>query len=128
MLEHNMRHTDDQILSGYYKYHQTNADADFWAWEEIDELCHDLASGLRITGKLIESAPSDWSLNCIGAGPLENLVYRFELLAVTAIAAIAETSERMRRAILSVNVDDDSPGRAAWEALLRKHHGDIDAL
>ena len=123
-----MRHTDDQILSGYYKHQQTNADEDFWAWEEVDELCHDLASGLRITGKLIESAPSDWSMSCIGAGPLENLVYRFELPAVTAIAEIAETSVRMQRAILSINVDDASPALAAWEALLRKHHGDINAL
>ena len=123
-----MRYTDDQILSGYYKHQQTNAEEDFWAWEEVDELCHDLSSGLRITEKLIESAPSDWCLRCIGAGPLENLVDRFELSAVTAIAEIAETSERMQRAILSVNVDDDSPALRAWEALLRKHHGDIDAL
>ncbi|MFZ3174541.1 MAG: hypothetical protein WA146_06555 [Thiobacillus sp.] len=123
-----MLHTDDQILSGYYKHQQTNADEDFWAWEEVDELCHDLASGLRITGKLIESAPSDWSLSRIGAGPLEDLVYRFDLPAVKAIAEIAATSERMQRAILSVNVDDDSPALAAWEVLMRKHYGDIDAL
>ena len=123
-----MHHTDEQILSGYYKHQQTNADDGFWAWEEVDELCRDLASGLCITGKLIESAPSDWSLSCIGAGPLENLVSRFELPAVTAIAEIAETSKRMQRAIRSVNVDDDSPALAAWEALLRKHHEDIDAL
>lgn len=122
-----MRPTDEQILSGYYRHQKTMAD-DFWAWERVDELCRNLTSGLCITQKLIESAPSDWSLSCIGAGPLENLVYRFELPAVTAIAEIAETSRRMQRAIRSVNVDDDSPALAAWEALLRKHHRDVDAL
>lgn len=122
-----MCHTDDQILTGYYKHQQTNADEDFWAWEEVDELCQDLTSGLRITGKLVESAPSDWSLSCIGAGPLEDLVDRFEMSAVTAIAEILRTSVRMQRAILSVNVDDDSPALAAWETLLRKYHGEIDA-
>ena len=124
-----MLHTDDQIVSGYYKHQQTQADEDFWAWEEVDELCHHLSSGLRITQKLIESAPSDWSLALIGAGPLEDLVYRFKLPAVNAIAAIAEKCERMQRAMRSVNIDEDQPAlEVIWDALLNNYRGDVDAL
>jgi hypothetical protein len=123
-----MKHTDDQIIDGYFKYQQTNADEDFWAWEEVDALCHDLPSGLRITRKLVEAAPSNWCLSLIGAGPLEDLVYRFGLPAVNAIAEIAGESKLMQRAMLSVNVDEDSPAFEVWETLLKAYHGDIDAF
>jgi hypothetical protein len=66
-------------------------------------------------------------LSLIGAGPLEDLVYRFELPAVNAIAEIAGESKLMR-AMLSVNVDEDSPAFEAWEKLLKEYHGDIDAF
>jgi hypothetical protein len=123
-----MQHSEQELIAGYYKYQETRADADFWAWEEVDSLCHRLDTGLNIVHRLIESAPSDFSLDCIAAGHLEDLVYRFPVPAVPAIAKIAESSERMRRALLSVNVDDDSPALDAWNALLRKHHGDAAAL
>lgn len=123
-----MQHADDQIIDGYFKYQRTQADEDFWAWEEVDALCHDLPSGLRLTRKLVEAAPSDWSLSLIGAGPLEDLVYGFELPAVNAIAEIAGESKLMQRAMLSVNVDEDSPAFEVWETLLKEYHGDIDAF
>ncbi len=118
-----MPFTDEEIIRAYYHFQQTNADEDFWVWEEVDSMCHDLNNGLRITEKLIESAPTEFSRDCIAAGPLEDLVYRFPTTAVPAIAEIAERSEKMRKALLVVDVDDDSPALAPWNALLIKHHG-----
>ena len=118
-----MPFTDEEIIRVYFHFQQTRAGDDFWVWEEVDSMCHDLSSGLRITEKLIESAPTEFSRDCIAAGPLEDLVDRFPTAAVSAIAEIAERSEQMRKALLVVNVDDDSPALGAWNALLLKCHG-----
>lgn len=88
-------------------------------------MCHDLNNGLRITEKLIESAPTAFSRDCIAAGPLEDLVRRLPTTAVSAIAEIAAKSEQMRKALMGVNVDDDSPALVPWNALLITHQSPI---
>jgi hypothetical protein len=71
MMENDLNKLADTYLLNY----ESKTDADFWAWEGVNEIIRsgDLNSAWQITLLLLEKAP-DRALGYVAAGPLEDLI------------------------------------------------------
>ncbi len=111
----------NEIVEGYFRYLESKDEQRYWAWLAVDEECHNLASGMRLTLKLIESAPTKWHRDCVAAHALEDIVFRHGILAVREIDRFAKDSDALRLALPVINVDGDGETFKEWNALLARY-------
>ncbi len=118
-------HSDEEVADTYLRYFELKQDADFWAFQEVDDIVRDdPARAWRLTHLLINKAPSLRALSYIGAGPLEDLLPQF----IEMVAAAAREDERLQFALSTVCLDEfegDDPIWQRWVAI--KKEFDLDS-
>jgi hypothetical protein len=87
-----------RLVAAFLSHAATNAEADFWAWEEVDQRTRepgDAQDAWALVLALIEQA-SDDLLDIVAAGPLENLVAAFAPALIERIEAQAAQDATFR--------------------------------
>ncbi len=94
--------------------------ANHWADDAVDDAVEGgEPSSVALLVALAEGAPSDDDAGLIGAGPFENLLVAHGrrmsqpegAALLEELEAVARTSPRFRRALRSVHVGDEVPGK-----------------
>lgn len=110
-----------EIVESYFRYLESEDEHHYWAWLAVDDECHNLAAGMSLTLKLIESAPTKWHRDCVAAHALEDIVSRHGILAVREIDHLAKDSDVLRLVLPVVNIDEDGETFKEWGALLARY-------
>jgi hypothetical protein len=112
--------TDTELVAAYRRQFDAGGEGeDFWAWEDVLELCHSLEKGLAITLKLIASADDELYLAYVAAGPLEDILKWHGSAAIPALEGAAAESDNVRRALASVWLSPQAEGYSEWERLMK---------
>lgn len=108
----------DRLIEGYWR-HQRAFDAHDealvdryqWAWNEVDELVRERSPNrLELLVALAESAVSDWDLESLGAGHVEDLVRSVRSSdELGQLVAAAKRSGKFRNALRSVWLGEGTP-------------------
>lgn len=110
----------DEIAAGYYEHWKSGSEDLFWAWEAVDKLSKELATGMDISLRLIASADDDAYLAYVAAGPVEDLIKDHGNAALAAFKEAAKTSPRVLQALGKVWMHPSDEGFAEWNRIVRK--------
>jgi hypothetical protein len=91
------------------------AEALFWSYMEVDELCgDDPQRALTIITNILASTQNEYVLANLGAGPLETLLARHGKKLIANVEHLAKTNPRFRHLLQNVwqnRIDDQTWGR-----------------
>lgn len=112
-------YTRQSLVTAYLKTLEPGADAHFWAFEEMMKLCIENPNvAASITLDLIEACETEEQLEYIAAGPVE------DLLGTSLFPLFEEAcrrSDKARRALQRVYVEDTDEVFPLWKALLQEY-------
>jgi hypothetical protein len=93
----------NELVTVYHRHGATHDDADFWAWERVDDIIRGPAAerAWELVSTLVRTAP-DELLEYIGAGPVEDLVNRHGAALIEKIEDEAKRDPRFREALASI--------------------------
>lgn len=112
----------DVLAAAYLKQYRTGADEDSWAFEEVLEVCGELQAGLALTLRLLELAADDTELAYVAAGPVEDLLKWHGKAAAAAFEKAAAQSEKVRRALSAVWLNQGHEAFAQWKRLMDMYY------
>jgi hypothetical protein len=86
------------------------------------ELCTcDLEKGAEVTLALVAASETELELSYVAAGPVEDLLKSHGLRAIPVLEAAAEQSEKVRKALAAVWLNEKYEAFTEWRRLLSKH-------
>ena len=90
---------DEDLVAGWIRYAQEKRDADFWAFDKVNEIVrNDRQEAWRLILALVERAPDDL-LGRVGAGPIEHFVRDHHTAVIEQVADEACANARFRDAL-----------------------------
>jgi hypothetical protein len=110
------------LVAAYFEYFRTGFDESlFWAWETIHvDLVDKPGELLTLILALLDGAPDQFSVDLVGSGVLEDLLWRSGETVIDFIEVAAPHNPKLRRALLFVDGLDRYPAiQARVESILR---------
>src|SRR3954470_12216992 len=110
------------LADTYLRHHANGSDADFWAWQKVDEIVRsgDLDHAMEITLLLLKKAP-DKSLGYVAAGALEDDIDGYGDLGLDRIERACDEDMRLQYALSGIWLSPDSPVLQRWQGLMTKY-------
>lgn len=109
-----------ELADIYMRYHAQRRDEDFWAWEEVQRLVRaGLSEAWPIVQVLVERADSEFALDYVAAGPLEDFVDGYGDAALDLLEAVCETNQKMQLALSGIWLERESPVLLRWRELMK---------
>ena len=93
--------SNSELITAYLRHYRTNADSDFWAWEEVKERVlwgTDAHAAWHLVQSLV-SAADETSLGYVAAGPLEDLVTAHGVVLINELEAAARQDPKFRECL-----------------------------
>jgi hypothetical protein len=108
----------DELVAAYWLHHRLStserrsdrlaADEFSWAWDKVQGAMGVSDDAVGLILRLAQAAPdTEDALDCLGAGPLENLIHARGAEIVDQIDAAARRDARLRKALSAVWYGDD---------------------
>ena len=101
------------MIEAWINYHRDRVFPEelFWAVEELSDLERRAAPSetWEVIVELVASAPDDWVLANIAAGPLEDLIRKYPYFAIDLIETHAKRNIKFRRCQTGVWLGKDFP-------------------
>lgn len=120
-----------ELAKAYLKHHRTNAEADFWAWEEVTDRTAYSDSNADDAWELVlalVALAADDELGYVGAGPVEDFVRRFGAERIEQVEMQARRDPRFRVALGRIWLSRDGLPPPILERVVRASNGQIRPL
>ena len=130
MTEENTNSAEiDRLVAAYIRNCLEGRREDFWAWEDVNELCHENPQeGWLIILRLLDYAPSKHALSCIAASPLENMVRKDGSTILLKIEKECKTNKRLLYALTTIYPPQDPAMAAKLEEILNSTKQELKTL
>ena len=92
----------DAFVDAYFGYFRTKDDSLFWSWEVFYGDWADCTEMLELVLLLVATAPDEPSLSLVGAGPLEDLLWKCGDAVIDRIELAAGGDTKLGRALANV--------------------------
>lgn len=94
----------DQLMKAYFDLCMFDNRADFWAWEELDEMSHERPEEcLSTIITFLKHAPNAKVASSIGTGPLEDVLLYHGPLLLERLRQELQVNKRLRFALSKVH-------------------------
>ena len=111
----------ESLSEAYLRNYRLGTEEDFWAFEDVVEMCNEYQGGVDVSLALIQKAENDMELAYVAAGPVEDTVKWHGLKAWQQFERAAKNSEKVERALTGVWLSQEHEAYPAWVCFIQNH-------